>query len=114
MQHASSNSVRVYYPRYDTEWLVQELKKRLNELNEELSTSLIVLFGSYAKGTHTVASDVDLLVVYQGARREDAYATVKRIINIPRLEPHVYTEQEHAAMRGVLSKMIASGIVIEP
>lgn len=51
---------------------------------------------------------------YQGARREDAYATVKRILNIPRLEPHVYTEQEYDAMRGVLSKIIASGIVIEP
>jgi len=44
----------------------------LDELKERLYLLLVVLFGSYAKGNYTVASDVDLLVVYDGEKREDA------------------------------------------
>ncbi|MBK5190975.1 MAG: nucleotidyltransferase domain-containing protein [Methanosarcinales archaeon] len=112
MQIKSSGSVRVFYPNYDTEWLVQEIRKKLEELNEKLSTSMVVLFGSFAKRNYTVASDVDLLVVYKGEEKEDAYVIVKSILDIPRLEPHVYSQREYEDMKGVISKMIEGGIVI--
>ncbi|MCS7141108.1 MAG: nucleotidyltransferase domain-containing protein [Candidatus Nitrosocaldus sp.] len=39
------------------------IRSRMDELRDALNVRLVVLFGSYAKGNYTVASDVDLLVV---------------------------------------------------
>ena len=47
--------------------------------------------GSHAKGNYAVASDLDILVVFRGQKRDDAYAVVKKVLGIPRLEPHLYT-----------------------
>jgi hypothetical protein len=112
MPRKSSSSVRVFYPKYDTEWLVQEIRKKLDALDEKLPISLVVLFGSFAKGNYTVASDVDLLVVYKGERREEAYAIIKNIIKIPRLEPHVYSQREYETLKEIINKMIEHGIVL--
>jgi len=113
MQSRSSGSVRVFYPEYDTERLVQELKGKLVELEERIPLSKVILFGSFAKGSYTAASDVDLLVVYKGEeKKEDAYATIKKILRIPRLEPHVYSELEYEAVKETINKMTEGGIVL--
>ena len=70
--------------------MVRFLSERLKGLNERLPLVRVVLFGSYAKGNYTAASDIDLLVVYRDERREDAYSLVKRVLDLPGLEPHVY------------------------
>jgi predicted nucleotidyltransferase len=70
----------------------------------------VVLFGSWARGRHTVASDVDVLVVYRGPARPDAYARVKRALDVARLEPHVYSDSEHDAVQPVVRRMIEGGI----
>ena len=72
----------------------------------------VALFGSYAKGNFTVGSDVDLLIVYKGRRREDVYAVAKRTLNIPHLEPHLYSEEEYKEMEGTINKMSDGGILI--
>ena len=54
----------------------------------------VILFGSYAKGRHTAASDVDLLVIYDDPRRPNAYEIVVESLRIPRLEPLVYSRGE--------------------
>lgn len=74
----------------------------------------VVLFGSYAKGRETVASDVDLLVVYSGNRRADAYELVRRELKIRRLEPHLYTEEEYDQARMVVERMTRDGLSISP
>ena len=112
MLKGPSSSVRIYYPRFDKHQLVQKLKEELNILEERLPLMLVVLFGSYARGNYTVASDVDLLVVYEGRTREDAFALVKRNLSIPRLEPHVYAETEYKELEETISKMIEDGIVL--
>ncbi len=71
----------------------------------------VVLFGSYASGRHTVGSDVDLLVVYDDPPRADASALVKRALEIPRLEPHLYTASQAEALAATLARMAAGGIV---
>ena len=76
--------------------------------------TLVVLFGSYATGKYTVASDIDLLVVYSGERRDDAYAITKNTIALPGLEPHVYTEEEYEKLKATIGKMIEGGIVLSP
>lgn len=59
-----------------------------------------------------MASDVDLLIVYKGEERPDAFASAKKALDVPLLEPHVYSEGEYERLKGVISRMIAGGIVL--
>jgi len=74
----------------------------------------VVLFGSYARGNYTVASDVDLLVIYQEESREDAYALVKKTLAMPLLQPHVYSEKESREIISTLNQMTKDGIILFP
>ncbi len=112
MPKKSISSVRVFYPKFSREEVIQELSKGLGELEKRLPCTLVVMFGSYAEGNYTVASDVDLLVVYRGEENDQAYATVKRVFRIPRLEPHVYSESDYRQMKDTIQKMIRDGVVI--
>ena len=112
MQKKSSSSVRIFYPKFDRDGMIRELKKKLKDLANELPLSLVVLFGSYAQGNYTVASDVDLLVVYEGEERKDAFATVKKTLDIPLLEPHVHTEDDFEQRKDVFRRMIEGGVVL--
>jgi hypothetical protein len=92
--------------------LIQRLQQKLGYLSKELPLLLVVLFGSYAQGNYTVASDVDVLIVYEGRGRKDAFATAKKTLDIPLLEPHVYSEDEFQQYRDVIARMEAGGIVL--
>lgn len=110
MPRRSSSSVRVFYPERDTAEVVRTLRERLGDLQHRLPLTRAVLFGSYARGEYTTASDVDVLLVYEGEERPDAYALSKRILGISRLEPHLYTEDQYEAMGGTIRRMIEGGI----
>ena len=110
MPKKSSSSVKVFYPAFSREELLAMLRDRLPALQECLPLKRVTLFGSYAKGRQTVASDIDLLIIYTGQPREDAYALVKRTLNIRRLEPHVYTEAEYALSQITIEQMVQDGI----
>jgi len=112
MRKESSSSVRIFYPKFDRKELIQKLKKKIEELAKEIPLSLVVLFGSYAHGNYTVGSDIDLLVVYKGKERKDAFATVKKTLSISLLEPHVHPENEYETLRSVIAPMIAKGVVL--
>ncbi len=112
MQRESSSSVRIYYPKFSKEEVIQKLKQGVKALEEKLPLSSMVLFGSYAKGNYTASSDIDLLVVYKGTERADAFAIVKKTLAIPMLEPHVYSEFEYEKMKDVVLRMIEDGITI--
>ena len=114
MQRKSSDSVRIFYPKFNKEELIQAIRKKLGDLNKKLPLLSVVLFGSYAKGNYTVASDADLLVVYRGKERKDAYATVKKTLGIPRLEPHVYSDSQYQKMKKTIDRMTKNGIVLFP
>ncbi len=108
----SSTSVKVFYPKLDRAYLLRILPERLKILQRKLHLLRVVLFGSYAKGNFTVGSDVDLLIVYKGRRREDAYAIAKRALNILQLEPHLYSEDDYKEMEGTINKMSDGGVLI--
>lgn len=112
MQRRSSSSVRVFYPKFSREEIIRRISKGLGDLGKELPLALVALFGSYARGDYTVASDVDLLVVYTGERREEAYALVKKALDVPRLEPHVYSEGEYQQMKETVERMIRDGVTL--
>ena len=110
MRKVSSGSVKIFYPRLDREELLGLLGERMAVLAKELPLRRVVLFGSYAAGTYTVASDIDLLVVYEGEPRAEAYALVKRALQIPRIEPHVYAESEYEQVKTTIERMVGQGI----
>lgn len=112
MRNKSSASVRVFYPKWTRERLVVELRSRLPVLARRLPLARVLLFGSFAKGRFTAASDIDLLVVYRGEPREDAYAVVRKALNVPGLEPHVYTLEEFEVSRPTIERMTQDGIVL--
>jgi predicted nucleotidyltransferase len=112
MQPRSSGSVKVFYPPWNREALLVRLREGVIALCEVLPLVRVVLFGSYARGRQTVASDIDLLVVYAGAVRGDAYALVRRTLDLRRLEPHVYAEEEYTQVRETLDRMVQDGITV--
>ena len=112
MPQRSSGSVRVFYPPWSREALLVRLREGVAALREVLPVVRVVLFGSCARGRQTVASDIDLLVVYAGAVRGDAYALVRRTLDLRRLEPHVYAEEEYAQVSETLERMIQDGITV--
>lgn len=114
MRKGSSSSVRIFYPKFDREEVIRILSERLPELRKSLPLLKVVLFGSYAKGNYTVRSDIDLLIVYAGEERPDAYALAKKVLNLPRLEPHVYTERQYQELEAQIRKMIEGGVVLFP
>jgi len=89
------------------------LAERTRALQARLPLTRAVLFGSYATGRQTAASDIDLLVAYAGEPRPDAYALVRRTLDIPGLEPHVYTQAEYDGVRATVDRMIRDGVEIE-
>ena len=70
------------------------------------------MIGSYAKGNYTVASDVDLLVVYEGEAKKEAYAIVKGAFDIPNVEPHVYTENQYEEIKDTVKRMTKEGVIL--
>jgi predicted nucleotidyltransferase len=112
MPSGSSSSVRVFYPKLDRPALVEALRRRLPRLGTLLPLRRVVLFGSWAKGRQTVASDVDLLIVYGGEARADAYSLTRTTLDVPRLEPHLYTEAEYGAAAATVGRMIDGGVVL--
>lgn len=112
MPRKSSSSVRVFYPEFDQAYLLQTLSERLKRLDAELPLNQVVLFGSYAKGNYTVGSDVDILIIYKGEARSDAYGLAKKCLAIPRLEPHLYSEEEYRKMKKTIHKMSEGGILL--
>jgi hypothetical protein len=71
----------------------------MRELSKELGLCLVVLFGSYARGDHTVASDIDLLVVYEGPERPGAYDLVWDTLQLPNLQLHLYTKEKYEELK---------------
>lgn len=112
MPKRSSSSVQIFYPRFNKEELIQAISQNLGNLKRELPLLLVILFGSYAKGNYTVASDIDLLVIYDGEERDNAYATVKKALSIPNLEPHLYTRAQFEQMKETVRAMTRGGIIL--
>ncbi len=114
MRIESYGSVKVFWPPYSRDELIEKLRTGIPALAQALPLKRAVLFGSWAKGRATVRSDVDVLVVYKGAPREDAYQIVRRCLDVRGLEPHVYTEDQAAAVCSTLDRMTEVRVPLYP
>lgn len=112
MRIESSGSAKVYYPARSREEIVHRLCERGRYLVDRIGLLRLVLFGSYARGDETAASDVDVLVVYDGPKRPDDYAVVRDALDVRGLQLHVYTGAEAAANADVIERMTSDGIEI--
>ena len=82
-----STSVRVFYPQLCSEETILRLGAGGLDVQRSIAPVRAVLFGSHAAGIYTVGSDVDLLVVFKGKPRPDAYRRVEQAMAIPRVDP---------------------------
>ena len=100
MLRKSSSSVRIYYPKLDREKLVSLLREKARDLSREFPIRLIVLFGSYATGRYTAASDVDVLAVVSGGNKDELYHKIHDGLGISNLQLHLYTLDEYERLKG--------------
>lgn len=114
MRNRSSPSVKVFSPPYSREGVIQLLRQRLATLHRQLPLRKAVLFGSYARGDYTAFSDVDLLVVYAGRVREDAFALTVKTLGLPSLQAHVLSEEEFQEVQPVWERMLRGGVPLWP
>jgi predicted nucleotidyltransferase len=114
MPQGSSTSVKVFYPSFKIEELLLLLKERIKGLQVSFPLKRVMLFGSWSKGRETAFSDIDLLVIYEGQVRDDAYKMVWRCLNLRGLELHVYSEDEAEKLRPTLESMTKDGILLFP
>ena len=112
MRRKSSNSVKVFYPKYNRETLLKVLKDRVSILRFKIPLKAIVLFGSYAKNNYTAFSDIDLLIIYRGKRESKYYKIIKETLGIKGLEIHMYSDEEYKLNKTIVNKMIKDGVVI--
>ena len=112
MQRKSSSSVQIFYPKYRREEIIKSLCEKVRILHRILPLKSALLFGSYAMGNFTVASDIDVLIVYRGQENKKAYSLAKKILDLPQLEPHVYSEPQSSQMAGIIGKMSKKGIIL--
>ncbi|HZU14754.1 MAG TPA: nucleotidyltransferase domain-containing protein [Chloroflexota bacterium] len=106
--------MRVVFPPFSRNELVARLQDDVAGLAELLPLRRVALFGSWAADRATVASDIDLLVVYEGPKRDDAYRVVKQALPLRQLEVHLYTVEEAAGVQVVLERMTRGGIELWP
>ncbi len=114
MPTRSFGSVKVFYPEYSRDELIERLREGVRRLAAVLPLKRAVLFGSWSRGRATAFSDVDLLVVYAGEPREDAFRLVLSTLNLRGLEPHVYAEDEAKSLEATLNRMTEDGVVLYP
>lgn len=110
MQSESFGSVRVFWPRYERDELIALLHEGAKELQRTLPLARAVLFGSWSTGRATAFSDVDVLVIYCGPPRADAYRLALGAFRVPRIELHLYSEEEARRLEPTFAHMTERGV----
>lgn len=102
---------------FDDRKRIEEIAKRYAELlRKEININSIFLYGSYAKGTDRVDSDIDIAVVgndFTGDIIEDTLKLMKirRKVDL-RIEPHPFKSSEFNASNPFVREILSTGIRI--
>ena len=110
MPTQSSGSVRAFYPLYSREQLIDLLRDRITEVGRVLPLQQATLFGSWTTNRATAFSDIDILFIYSGPARDDAYYVLRRTLDVRGVEPHVYSENEAALLQSTIERMSRDGV----
>ena len=116
MPGESFSTVRIFWPEFSKEELIKRIREGIKSILNVLPITKVVLFGSYAEGRHTAASDIDLLVIYKGPKKQGDYSICWDAFGIPQLELHIYTEEECRKLKSkgstLLEEAEKKGIII--
>jgi predicted nucleotidyltransferase len=97
---------------------VQEIKRSLESCLSAAGIEKAVLFGSFARGTQTRKSDIDLLIVKKTSKRffdrYDDFKEVYRLLEDYDVEMFIYTpeEIERNENRSFIKRIFSEGILI--
>ncbi|MBS7653346.1 MAG: nucleotidyltransferase domain-containing protein [Candidatus Bathyarchaeia archaeon] len=97
MPRASSGSARIFYPDFSQEEVIKRIREVTFSLKDELGLVRVALFGSYATGRQTVASDIDILIVHeeQICDKDKVYKKLMKSLMLPRVELHIVSKTEY-------------------
>lgn len=104
------SSVQIFYPEWTRETLTEVLREGVCRLNEVLPVERAVLFGSWSRGQATVTSDIDVLIVYRGEARSDAYGLAWRALDVRGVELHLYSERDVGRVAETIEQMTRESI----
>lgn len=94
--------------------ILNSIKKYIEEISRYYKIDAVILFGSYAKGTNTEDSDIDIAVVSNDIkdRHDDMVVLMKLRRNIDlRIEPHpIKTEEFKENETPFIDEIINTGI----
>lgn len=96
-----SSSVKVFFPKFNKEEIIKEIERCVRELHKSLGLHKVILFGSYAKGNYTVASDIDILIVFNNKKSNETEIrkTLMKNIKLPRIELHILSKKNFETNR---------------
>lgn len=101
MPRKYSNSVKIYYPEFSREEIIRKLSVGVRELAREIPIKTAILFGSYATGYYTAASDIDLFIVVDSEKtgKDEAYRRIQDRLKLPNLQLHLYSLREYQELK---------------
>ena len=71
--------MKIFYPKYKREDLVEKLKRIFVDISRTINIKDARLFGSFAKGTNTAFSDIDIFVVVGDNQGKNVYSILSMI-----------------------------------
>jgi predicted nucleotidyltransferase len=77
--------------------ILKSIEKYIDLVNKHYKVDYIILFGSYAKGTDNINSDIDIAIISKDFSNtfDDQIELMKLTIDIDlRIEPHAITTKE--------------------
>ncbi len=94
--------------------VVKKVKEYADTIIQEFNPNMIVLFGSYAKGTEKEYSDIDVAVIVDEIKGDyldvlSKLYKMRRKIDI-RIEPHIFESDSDES--GMLKEILTNGEVL--
>ncbi|MBS7634654.1 nucleotidyltransferase domain-containing protein [Candidatus Bathyarchaeota archaeon] len=91
-----SGSAKVFFPKFSRQEVINKIKKCTVELRGKLGLESVILFGSYARENYTVASDIDILVIFDDEKvsEDKVYKCLMKSIQLPRVELHLIPKKD--------------------
>ncbi len=79
-------------------WVIEQIRDLAREIRARRRISVIILYGSFARGDFHEGSDIDLIIVGDFHERPHRRAaTILGLTDLP-IEPLCYTEEEFAEL----------------
>jgi len=81
--------------------VVERIKRDVKPLCRTAGVEKLILFGSYATGRQTAASDIDLLAVIDTniCDKDRAYRMLREGISLRMVELHILSREEYRSMK---------------